>query len=426
MKKNILAILGAVSFSLLFHCVGWNDIAGNGTLIGNPTVAGILYKGNGSPADSAIVHLRKKTFLPDVSRLGLFKRAPDSVSVRTDDSGRFLFDTTLALDTGTYVIEATRGTTAVLIDGILLTGRDSTVHLPPDTLKPTGAIKGVIDLSGGGEPQKMFVLAYGIDRAANVGADGSFSLPDLARGNYSLLVVSTPGGGAAPDTGIVVVYSAETTDARILAPPVAGNGTPVNGSTLTGALYHSDGSPARGITAFLHQYSNLPDSFFSSIDYQIIAEAGIVTYCITDESGNFSFDSLRTGTYAVEATSGNTTVLVDSLRIVNKGLKIHAAPDTLKPAGTLTGLIRHSNAGNVPLDSIYIFIIVGNLWQTVAYDNLRFIFNGLAEGRFQVRIISTLAAYPPRDAGTITIKRGDTTDIGEINLTSTTAAPVPH
>jgi hypothetical protein len=423
MTKNILTAIGAASFSLFFHCVGWNDVAGNGTLIGNPTVAGVLYDSDGSFAENAAVHLRKKNFLPDVSRLGLTKRARDTASVVTGDSGRFAFDT--AIDTGLYLIEAVKGTNAVLIDSIVIARKDKAIHLPPDTLKPMGTIKGVISLSEGGDTKKVFILAYGIDGFTRVDTDGTFSFPCLARGNYRLRVVSTLADYAALDTGIFTVVAAETTDVKTLRPPAAGNEIPKYGSTIRGALYASDGSPARGIAAFLREYSGLWDSLFSPIDFGIITETNVVAYCITNQSGTFMFDSLPIGTYAVEAASGTTTVLIDSLKIASAGLMIHPRQDTLKPAGTLTGVIRHLNAGGIQPDSTSIYVIVGSHWYTMAYDNLRFIFNGLAEGSYRVRVVSSLAAYPTLDAGVVTINPGDTTDIGLIELRLETAVPAP-
>jgi hypothetical protein len=258
-------------------------------------------------------------------------------------------------------------------------------------------------------------MAYGIDMVANVNADGSFSLPRLAQGGYRLRIVSTLADGAALDTGIFTVRCAETTDVKTLPPPV-GNGIPGNGSTITGTLYNTDGSPARGIPTVLREYSGLPDSLFSPIDLGPITKTIIVTYRFTDQSGTFTFDSLPVGTYAVEAASGGATILIDSLMIATAGSAIKAPPDTLKPAGTLTGIIRHSNPGDVQPDFVYLYVVVGNHWYTMAYDNLRFIFNGLAGGSYRVRIISTLTDYPPLNVGAVTIKPGDTTDIGTIEL----------
>jgi hypothetical protein len=195
---------------LLFNCVSnYPDQAGNISQTGNGMVAGVIHNAGGSYAKNIGVHIRKKSFLPDASRLGLAKRLADTASVMTNDSGRFAFDTTIAL--GTYVIEAANGTNGVLIDSVVIKSKDSTITLPPDTLKPMGVIKGKITLPEGGDPSKVFVLAYGIDRAAHVQSDSTFTFPDLAEGTYTLKLFSTINNSGVIDTGKIKVTAAETT-----------------------------------------------------------------------------------------------------------------------------------------------------------------------------------------------------------------------
>jgi hypothetical protein len=212
-----LLCIGIAGLALLAtQCVTPN--AGNGSDVGNGMVAGVLYDSDGSYAENTMVHIRKKSFLPDTLRLGLSKRTVDTVSAVTGDDGRFAFDTTLAL--GTYVIEATNGNKGVLIDSVVITSKASPINLPPDTLMPMGTIKGRISLPEGGDPGKVFVLAYGIDRVAIVRPDSTFTFPDLPEGVYTLKLFSKLAHYATLDTGNIEVLSEETTNVKTLEPPL--------------------------------------------------------------------------------------------------------------------------------------------------------------------------------------------------------------
>jgi hypothetical protein len=114
----------------------------------------------------------------------------------------------------------------------MVTNSDSTVTLPPDTLKPAGSIKGVIRLSEGGDPRKVFVLAFGIDRFARVEEDGSFRFTTLAEAEYDLRIISSIDHYGVLDTVNIPVISADTTNLDTLELPYTGNPT-VKGLSLT-------------------------------------------------------------------------------------------------------------------------------------------------------------------------------------------------
>jgi hypothetical protein len=223
-----LVFLPCLAGSLLvlqFHCSPTQH-AGNSSQIGNGMVVGMLYEPDGvTPAKSAVVHIRKKNTLADTSRLGLSKRLVDTSTVTTNDSGVFRIDT---IDTGTYVIEGTSGNNLALIDSVKVKNPDSTKVVPPDTLKPAGAIKGIINLSEGGDPRQVFVLAFGIDRFARVNADGSFKFSNLARGLYDFRLLSGLPNYGILDTSGVRVIEGDTTNLGTISLPFTGISTPKN------------------------------------------------------------------------------------------------------------------------------------------------------------------------------------------------------
>src|SRR5271157_4851050 len=182
MKTKIsLTAITLVAVMLSLDCTHPTQTNGNGSGTGN-AVVGRLYQFDGiTPAKGVRVNIRPKTSLADTSGAGLTKKLATLTttdSVVTDSAGRFAFDTTL--DTGTYVITSASGNNAVLIDSVAVKNKVTTDTLAPDTLKPAGALKGIIKLSEGGDPRKVFVLAFGIDHFARVNADGSFKFSALA------------------------------------------------------------------------------------------------------------------------------------------------------------------------------------------------------------------------------------------------------
>jgi hypothetical protein len=223
-----LLFLPCLATSLLvlqFQCSPTQQ-AGNSSQAGNGMVMGMLYEPDGvTPAKSAVVHIRKKNTLADTSQPGLSKRLIDTSTVTTNDSGVFRIDT---IDTGTYVIEGTSGNNLALIDSVKVKNPDSTKVVPPDTLKPAGAIKGIINLSEGGDPRQVFVLAFGIDRFARVNPDGSFKFGNLARGLYDLRLISGLSNYGVLDTSGVQVIAGDTTDLGTINLPFTGIPTPKN------------------------------------------------------------------------------------------------------------------------------------------------------------------------------------------------------
>jgi hypothetical protein len=228
--KN-MKYVGLISVCFLFCLVSCspNKVSGNGSQTPN-AVVGVLYQPDGhTPAVGVRVHIRPKKTLADTSGTGLPKRTATLAatdSVVTDSVGRYAFDSTL--DTGTYVVEAASGNNTVLIDSVAVLNKSATDTLAPDTLKPAGALKGVIKLSENGDPRKVFVLAFGIDRFAHVNLDGSFKFSNLAEARYDLRFVSGLDNYGVFDTLGVPVGSADTTNLDTISLPFTGIPTPKN------------------------------------------------------------------------------------------------------------------------------------------------------------------------------------------------------
>ncbi len=230
-SKTSLYRLLVVAF--LIGCTNDNPVeqAGNTSETGNPVgvVTGVLYLSNGeSPASDIPVAIRPRNTLAQPFELG--EESMDTVEVLTDQGGYYKFHN--GLNPGTYVVEASNGNDVVLIDSIVVRESDSSINLGADTLQPAGALKGVIRLSEGGDPRKVFILAFGIDRFASVDSLGQFRFEGLAESGYDLRLISSLDDYGVLDFRGVAVVSADTTDLDTLELPFEGIPTP-KGLSLT-------------------------------------------------------------------------------------------------------------------------------------------------------------------------------------------------
>jgi hypothetical protein len=194
-----------------------------GTETGTGMVAGVLYEPCGTKvARNADVRIRLASVLPDTAGSAQVNVA----SGKTDTGGRYSF---VAVDTGVYVVEGSdSANNRVLIQDVHVASTDSTRTLGPDTLEPAGAIKGKIVLSQGGDPRKVLILAFGVDRLAHVDSNGSFLFTDLARGTYTLRVLPLLADYGVLDTGGIMVKPKDTTDLGSFGPRFIGIPTPTN------------------------------------------------------------------------------------------------------------------------------------------------------------------------------------------------------
>jgi alpha-tubulin suppressor-like RCC1 family protein len=223
MKK----LLSLVLFLFIAHCTqriaGTTDETVTGT---QAMVTGVLFEPNGkTPAKGASVSMRRKTSLADTGQ-STNAQPFSTASVTTDRNGKFAIDT---IDTGLYIIEGNDGSNnVVLIDSIKIKSPDSSKNLGTDTLLPAGVIKGVIKLIEGGDPRKVFVLAFGLDRFALPDANGNFTFPTLAKGNYSLRFLPSLENYGVLDTTGVPVRSGDTMNLDTIVLPFKGIPSPKN------------------------------------------------------------------------------------------------------------------------------------------------------------------------------------------------------
>jgi len=215
----IATVASLLTVFLLLQC--GDDTAGNGTDTGNAAVAGVIYQSDGhTPAANVSVCIRVRSSLADTTGGGQFE-----LCVTTDADGRYRIH---GIGPGVYVVEATSGNDMALADSVVVTDPSVTNELDPHTLSAAGAIKGVLYLSEGGDPRKVLVLAYGVDRFARVDSAGRFRFTNLADARYDLRFVPALDSYGVLDTQGVRVVSGDTTDLDTVTLPFTGIPTPRN------------------------------------------------------------------------------------------------------------------------------------------------------------------------------------------------------
>jgi hypothetical protein len=207
---NRHSLFAASILSIIISC-SWNnnDIAGG---IGHEgearTIAGAVYypQSTQKPVTKAAVYLNPRTYLfsgYDVPE----RESPDAF---TDSNGNFKLTVS---DTGKYSIEVNDGNRNAVLIACTVADSNKEIRLEPDTLTPTGAIKGFVLLSTL-PGQTALVQVYGIKRMATTDSStGAFTIDDVPRGNYTIRATSTNRTGALFRTKQISVASGATASA---------------------------------------------------------------------------------------------------------------------------------------------------------------------------------------------------------------------
>lgn len=226
MRKVLLNCAGI--FGLLVVSCGISEVpkAGNSTQTGNGFVlAGRFFKPDGTtPAADALVEVRKKETIADITCELNKQRTDDRLLTATDDEGYYSFGT---LPEGVYVVQGTdQNNNMVLIDSVIIPKSVSTQNLGDDTLLPPGTLIGSVELINGGFTGQIFILAFGLDRFCTVRTDGSFRFTSLPSGTYTFRILSLDPQYGHVDIEYMRIGSDSTTSIGSAALPLRELGMP--------------------------------------------------------------------------------------------------------------------------------------------------------------------------------------------------------
>lgn len=181
---------------------------------------------------------------------------------------------------------------------------------------------------------------------------------------------------------------------------------------LVGKVYQSDGStPAQSATVFVRRRDTA----------QVKDTSGDSTMTlVTDKNGVFQVASLETGMYSVEAIKESEKAFSDSVLIWDEKATVHVI-DTLKPTGTVRGVIGLSEGGDPRRILVFVF---GPGKITSPDSNGVFMLEDLAESEYDLRIMPLLDDYEVRDTLNIPVWSQKTTDLDTLYLNYTGIPPV--
>jgi N-acetylneuraminic acid mutarotase len=186
------ALLVFIGLLLYMKCIAPNS--GTATETGN--VTSMLYNPGGSPAVHATVRVCKHDNDP--------RPGHDSgvvASTTTDANGNY----SISLDAGIYTVTATGDSGLAYQDSVSAIKGD-TVRPDPDTLKPAGSIRGVVQLQPGDDPRTIFILFMGT-RTFTWPDDslGNFTSGNMAAGKYRVRILTTTPDYEVMDTSFRIV-----------------------------------------------------------------------------------------------------------------------------------------------------------------------------------------------------------------------------
>jgi streptogramin lyase len=210
---------------------------------------------------------------------------------------------------------------------------------------------------------------------------------------------------------------------------IAGNASQTGNPQVVGVIVNGSGNPVKGATVRLVPASFNPQMLPKRLAKKPYLTTGqiqsallaAVDSTVTDSNGQYSFDTVDTGTYNVLADSGTAMAYEDSVT-VEPDTQTTVPTDTLKASGSVRGVLRlHPGP-----DSRTVFLIaLGTFAVTAPSDSTgNFAMANMAEGTYSIRILSTLDDYGVLDT-TFAVTAGVDRVLEDTIALPYTGIPVP-
>lgn len=174
-SKFIAEILLTGLITLLFCSREPSSISGGSTDSGNARIsATAMY--NQSPAAFAFVKIRNTGFIAGEDRTG-----QTIIDTITDENGNFSLD----INKGVFTVEIIKDDTLAVTSEITIDSTGAAFHPDTLTLQRTGSLAGKLQ---NGTYISGCVKISGYEHTAFIDESGSFTFPNLAQGDYTLVV----------------------------------------------------------------------------------------------------------------------------------------------------------------------------------------------------------------------------------------------
>ena len=206
--------------------------------------------------------------------------------------------------------------------------------------------------------------------------------------------------------GLCILFIAKCTDS-----PTEGPG-PQNPKKITGVLFNEDGSKAVNakVLAIPSEYNPGSEPMAYKIDS-----------AITDNNGEYSFDSLPAGYYNILGYLNDLSSYNDS-NYVPGDTTTNISPDTIRCPGSLHGVIKLQSGDNAKTIVVLVF---GTYTWTIPSDTIgNFELTNMPEGTYHVRFLTTLDDYDPFDVN-LTMKAGIDDTLSDTSYMPFHGIPIP-
>lgn len=353
------------SYSLIFTANGYATqtrgavVTSNTVTIVNAALSRLAGALAGTVQDPNVVALPGAT-------VTVFRNNIQIGSVITDSNGNYMVN---GLPPGSYTVVVsapnyTTETVAAMIENGQTTTVNVTLNEDPGTL--TGFVRDTNNNPiAGGSVTVQISTGSGIIVATTVTEpDGSYSVQNLAPGNYT--VVAAASNFQAATQGVTISSNATSiVNFNLSADPGSISGIVTNTQT---------GTPITGV----------------NVQVRIVDSSGaVISTVLTDENGQYVVNGLAPGIYTVVVTAPNfqanaATVQVSSNQTIDGSIALQPDP------GQITGTVVDSVGGNpIPGASVSIVNSSGTIITTVLTDpNGGFMAGGLAPDNYTVNVFA--------------------------------------
>jgi hypothetical protein len=188
---------------------------------------------------------------------------------------------------------------------------------------------------------------------------------------------------------------------------VSGGSEVGNARVIAGTFIYEGGAAAANVTVNLRPKDYLPQPGFAKA---LVTEASV----ITDSNGYFAMDSVDSGTYVIQALDDSARgVFIDPIPVPYTYDTLDLAEDTLKATGSITGTILISGTPGSPRINVLIY---GRDNISVPDSTGSFTIDNIAEGSYDLHIITENNVYPTKDSADIHVISGASTDLDTLSL----------
>jgi hypothetical protein len=185
-------------------------------------------------------------------------------------------------------------------------------------------------------------------------------------------------------------------------------GTETGDGRVTAMLYNPGGTPAASAKVCFYRHGDDPRNNHA------------VDSTYADNNGNYS-KNLDTGTYNILATLGTNATFQDSVVVIEHDTT-RPPPDTLKTPGGIKGIVQLEEGGDPT--TVFVLFMGANVFTTVQDAAGNFASGSIAKGRYQVKFLTTLDNYKPKDT-VLSVTAGTVDSLQQPIILQYTGIPTP-